>query len=399
VLIAGVAAAFAASAGVLSVVAAAVFLTHMLVPRGIPEVSATLILPATGPLLGLEALFDALSAQTLPPKRLLIAVESRDDPAYERVVDLAARYPDLAVELVVAGLSDQRAQKLTNLLAALARLDQSDDYVVLFDADIRPQAWWLAALIAPLVARRADIVNGYRWQLPRTISPASVIGAAIDRAIAVLPRPQRFRLLWGGSLALTRRALDAIDLPQTLARALTEDLVIADRATALGLRVLTRSALRLPTPLDDTLLELWRFTRRQYQIIHIYRRELWRFAFGVCSADLLARASLVAIAAAGGGLAARIAIAALIALGVLGSTAGAIRRAIGLRLGVIDPRGFAVAHHLAVWATLPIAAFEATALWASARRSPVRWRHIRYRIDGDGRVIAAVRSPHHRAPG
>jgi hypothetical protein len=33
----------------------------------------------------------------------------------------------------------------------------------MLDADICPQPWWLAALVAPLATDGADLVNGYRW--------------------------------------------------------------------------------------------------------------------------------------------------------------------------------------------------------------------------------------------
>jgi hypothetical protein len=260
---------------------------------------------------------------------------------------------------------------------------------VLIDADIRPQAWWLAALIAPLAAGRADIVNGYRWQAPQTVSFAIAMGAAIDRAIATLPRLDRLRLLWGGSLALTRQALDRIDAPASLAHALTEDLVIADRAAALGLRVVTRRSLRVPTPLGEGLAALWRFGRRQYQIVHVYRPGLWWFALFVSSADLAARAALLLAALLA---AAPITIGALLGLGLLGSANIELRRRIGRRIEVADPPGLGLTQHLLVWSVLAIPLFHATIIWAGAIRSPVSWAHVRYRVDRYGRVIGAARA-------
>jgi len=58
---------------------------------------------------------------------------------------------------------------------------------------------------------------------------------------------------------------------------------------------------------------------------------------------------------------------------------------------VTDPPGFALAQHLLVWATLPLAAFHASVVWAAAVRSPVAWAHVRYTIRR-GRVVAASRS-------
>ena len=367
---------------------AAVFRARMLIPREVPGVPVTLVLAATGPLPGLENLFDALLGQTLRPARLIVAVESRDDPAHDRVEALTARYPALPIELVVAGISDERAQKCTNILGALARLRPADSYIVVIDADIRPQAWWLAALIAPLAAGRADIVNGYRWQTPQAVSLAAVIGATIDRAIATLPRLDRFELLWGGSLAMTREALDRIDMPASLAHTLSDDFTFASRAAALRLRVVTRRALRVPTPLGGALAALWRFGRRQYQIAHIYRPETWWFALIVVTVDFGARVTLVA----GACVLDPIAIGALVGLGLLGSVATEVRRAISRRLAVIDQSGLVLAQHLLIWATLPLAAFHASLVWAAALRSPVVWAHVRYAVDNHGRVVGALRS-------
>src|SRR5207237_5848363 len=142
--------------------------------------SVTLVLPATGTLPGLEDLLGALTAQSLRPRRLIVAVESQEDPAYLRVAALAECYSQLKIELVVAGLSPLRSQKCTNLLAALAQLAADDTHVVLLDADIRPQPWWLAALVAPLAADRADLVNGYRWPVATPLSFGTALAAGID---------------------------------------------------------------------------------------------------------------------------------------------------------------------------------------------------------------------------
>jgi hypothetical protein len=377
---------------------ALVFRLRMLIPTEAPDARVTLILPATGPLPGLADLFEALRGQTLRPARLIIAVESQDDPAYARIADLAPQFPDLAIELVVAGLSGERAQKCTNILGGLQRLGAEDAYVVLFDADIRPQPWWLAGLVGPLVAGRADIVNGYRWQVPQRISLATVIGTSIDRGIAVLLRLGNVRAVWGGSVAFTRPALTALDLPVLLARAATEDGMIGTQAETLGLRVVTRRGLRLPTPLGGSLLSLWRFARRQYQLVRLYRPGVWLLACGVCTADLLARAILVFAAFSAGAPAARIAILALLALGLSGSITAKLRFAVGRRLGVADPISFVLAHHALVWSFLPAAAFHASAIWAGFFYSPMVWAHVRYTVDRRGRVIGAVRSPYPTRP-
>jgi hypothetical protein len=358
-----------------------------------PQARVSLILPATGQLRGLERLLDLLADQTLPPRRLIVCVESREDPAFHRVGDLIPLYPSLHIELVVAGASGERAQKCTNLLAGFSRIEPDDAFIVTFDADILPPPWWLAELVGPLANGRADIVSGYRWQVPQRLSPATVLGAAVDRAIAAKHRPEWIwaHSIWGGSIALTAQALRAVDMPGTLAHALTEDLAIDDKGLALGLRILTPAGLRLPTPLDLGLVGLWRFARRQYQIVRGYRRLLWWCALAVTTADLTARAILLGVAAAGTGAPQWLALAALLAVALIGSASIALRCAFGRRLGARDPTALVAAFHALAWAILPLAAFHAAVIWASALYSPVDWAHVRYTVDNRGRVLRAAR--------
>jgi hypothetical protein len=388
-VIAWIAAAVAVFFALWSVALTVLFFVRLRIQDDRLAADVALVLPATGPLPGLEDLLTALTAQSLPPHRLIVAVESREDPAYARVSTLAQCYPRLNIQLVIAGLSPLRSQKCTNLLAALARLESDDAYVVLLDADIRPQPWWLAALVAPLGAARADLVNGYRWPVPARLSPGIALVAAIDRGIAVLPRVSRTRPIWGGSLGVSRKALQALDLPNTIGRTLTEDLPIGDRAAQTGLRVLTRRAIRPPTPLDGKLGELWRFGRRQYQLIRLYRGELWCFAAFVVTTDLIARIVLLSTLTAWGP-----ALPAAVIIAALGSLAVQIRLAISRKLGVVDGIGFRLTQHLIVWAILPAPLFHASVIWGGAVTSPVVWRHVLYVVDKTGQVVDAVRRPY-----
>jgi cellulose synthase/poly-beta-1,6-N-acetylglucosamine synthase-like glycosyltransferase len=389
VVIASIAAAVAAFYSLASVALALLFAVRLRILDDRLSARVTLVLPATGPLLGLEELLSELIVQSLRPYRLIIVVESHEDPAYARAAAAAEAYPLLKIELVVAGLSSLRSQKCTNLLAALAQLEAEDAYIVLLDADIRPRTWWLASLVAPLAAGRADIVNGYRWPVPTSLSLGAVLVADIDRGIAILPRLQQLRALWGGSLAFTRHALEILDLPATIGRTLTEDLPIGDRAAQTGLRVLTRRAVRSPTPLSGTFRDLWRFGRRQYQLIRLYRPGLWFFAAFVVTTDLIARVVLLLTITAGGA-----ALPTIILIAALGSIATEIRMTIGKRLGVTDGTGLHIAHHLLAWTILPAAGFHASVIWGGFVTSPVVWRHIRYIVDKTGRVIDVTRRPH-----
>ena len=388
-MLAWIAAAIAVFYSLWSVALAVLFAARLRIPEDRLATRVTLVLPVTGVLPGLEDLLAVLSVQTLKPRRMIVAVEASDDPAFGRVTTLAERFSGLNIELVVAGLSPLRSQKCTNILAALARLDPDDTHVVLLDADIRPQPWWLAALVAPLAAGRADIVNGYRWPAPTKLTLGSALIAGVDRAIAVLPRLRQTRTIWGGSLAVTRQALHILDMPTTIERTLTEDLPIGDRAAQIGLRVLTRRAIRPPTPIDGSLGDLWRFARRQYQLIRLYRSGLWRFAAFVVTTDLIARIAVLSSL-----VHTRAALIAIIVLACLGSIATEIRLAISRKLGISDGIGFRASQHLLAWTLLSGPLFHASVIWGGIVTSPVVWRHVRYLVNRTGQVTGVARRPH-----
>ena len=215
------------------------FLAKLRIPISGPVADIVLLLPATGSLDNLENLLAALGRQSVRAGRLIIAVESPDDPAYRRATELAKTHREPAIDVVVANVSNRRGQKCTNILAALTRLTADDRFVVMLDADICPQSWWLGALVAPLATGDADLVNGHRWLVPRPPTLASVLVAHIDRALAVLPRLAAAGIVWGGSLALTRETLEILDLARTLDREVVEDLPIGGRVAETGLRLLT----------------------------------------------------------------------------------------------------------------------------------------------------------------
>jgi hypothetical protein len=373
----------------LALVVAVAYLKRLQLPRSKTPGRATLILPLTGRAPGLEDLLDALAAQTLMPRRLLIAVEARADPAYGRAK--AAKYrPPFPTEILIAGPATHCGQKCWNQIAAAERIDAEDDVVVLLDADILPQPWWLSALVSPIMDGAADIVTGYRWPIAAQHTLGVHFVLAIDRAIGLLPRLRWARVTWGGTLALSQRAFRELDVSATLGRSLSDDMAIGEQAAARGLRVLTRRALFVKTPISFDLIHAWQFGRRQYQMIHLYRPVLWALALFVLTTRLAAWG--VVIAQLGTSLVAQIGAILLIGLAV---TKLAVRRSIAARLGYGDPVGVRAAQlGLAVCEPL-VDLFHWSMVVAGAQARRICWGHLRYEVRGPDDVIVIERAPWH----
>jgi hypothetical protein len=361
-----------------------VFLSRLHLPKTQRVGAVTLILPLTGEASDLRVLLGAIEAQTLQPRRLLICLESIHDPAYVRATQLA-KSTQLPVEIVTAAEATQCAQKCSNQIAGLRSVDARDEVVVLFDADILPQPWWLSALASPILNGSADIVTGYRWPIVTAQRLGAHLIAAIDRGIALLPRFGTFQVTWGGSLALSPQALDKIGVTDILAATLSDDCAIGSRAGALGLRVLTRRALLVPTPSKYSLAAAWRFGRRQYQIIRVYRPQLWWLAFLTLSARLSAWVALLINMEKWW---------APLAIGVLmgfALVAVVIQALVGQRLGMTDPLGVSL-RQAALGVCKPlIELFHWSLVLAAGDTRTIRWGHLTYRVFGPEQIAVMRR--------
>jgi hypothetical protein len=208
--------------------------------------------------------------------------------------------------------------------------------------------------------------------------------AWLDRSLALGPRFLASGLVWGGSVAIARDALARMDLAGALSRTFSTDGAISRRARMLGLRVLTRRAVLLPTPPEGGDREAIAFKTRQLQIVHVYVPGLW-VALGVAlHAEALALPLLVLAlagdAASWGWLA---------AVGAVGALRAALHDRVTRAVGIAE--GWpARAAQVAVGALAPLTAPAVAALlWTSARTRVIRWRHVDYEVTGpeDVRVL------------
>ena len=358
-----------------SIVAAATFVHGLHLPKSGYKGRVTLILPISGACPSLPQLIANLNAQSLQPHRLIITVESKQDPAY-LCAHKAMCNAKFSVDLVIAGLANRCAQKCWNLIAAIHQLDGHDDAIILMDGDIQPPPWWLSVLASPVLAGKADVVTGYRWHCANRLTPAHHLIASIDRGIATLPSLRCANLTWGGSLALSPSALAALDLPILLSRVLSDDCTIGSQAAALGLRVLTRRLLRVPTPPHKDIASAWNFGQRQYQIIHIYRPGLWALALGTLSIRLLAWTTILASFVDNAPTTTPV----LLVLAILSLATVALQQQAAGRLGLRDNLHCYLGQMACALLKPLIDLFHWTLVAAAWRTYNLRWGHVHYQI-------------------
>jgi SAM-dependent methyltransferase len=390
---AGLAWALAGVTALIAIGSCALALWHVLAIRRVgtpPAAPVTLILAITGDQPGLASLFDALAAQRFRARRLLVAVESRWDPAAAQAEALVVKLP-FPLEVIVAGEASETAQKCANLAAAFRALDGGDAAAVVLDGDIRPGPGWLGALVGPILDGRYDIVTGYRWLMPGAGGVSAQLTAWLDRGAAILPKLPALGLIWGGSTAYSPAALARLDLPDLYARQLSDDLSAGARARALGLRVLTRRILLVQVPGEGRGLG---FYRRQFQFG-------WRYLPATTTLTLV----LALLTPAGWWAAAALvfqgvplatALMAAMLAGRLGQWAA--QRRIAAVLEAPDPPRTA-RRQLAVALLAPLATLALPlAMLAALPARRITWRGIRYRVRGPERIAVTQRVPWEKPP-
>jgi hypothetical protein len=373
----------------MSIASALLRMTRLQKPRVAREAVTTIILPLTGPCPRLETLAEALDAQTLHPRRLIITVESQGDPAYRRALQ-ARSSTRLPIEVVVAGPASDQAQKCRNQQAALKLIDERDEAIVLMDGDIAPQKWWLSALVSPLVGGSADLVTGHRWQHVARHRLGAHLVTTIDRAVTLMPRRAwaATSVVWGGSVAVSPAAARKMKLSESLSRTLSDDLSLADEAAAAGLVVLTRGALLIPSPTSLRLVEAWHFAVRQYRIGHIYRPWLWRLAFLTINSRLIGWLAVLHQVLTTGGY-----VWAAISLAALAVAKQALVGEVARRIEMPDPPAVRFAQ-LGLGLLQPLVdLFHASVIVAAASTRRVAWGHVVYRIEGPHSIKVEERLP------
>jgi len=253
---------------------------------------ATVILPCKGLDPGFRDNVLSLMAQDYPDLELLFVVATADDPAYGALRalldELLAAHPHFRAELLVAGISLIRAQKLTNQLAAIDRVAPASRVLVFVDSDCRPDAGFIRRLVAPLNDPAIGATTGYRWYHPPQPTLGSLLRSAWNAgALPFLIDPKRV-FAWGGAMAIRRETFERAGIARAWDRSVSDDMTLTVAVRELGLEVRFVPQCIAVSYEASTVAETLEFTNRQSVISRIYFPPLWwGTAFGHASANLL----------------------------------------------------------------------------------------------------------------
>jgi len=165
-----------------------------------PRTAVILSLRGADP--SLNMCLEGLLRQDYPNYCLWIIVDSREDPAWNKVHEVLAGHPELRAQVNVEVLEqrqDQCSLKVSSQLQAISELDDSFEIVAVIDADSIPARNWLRYLVEPFTDPRVGASTGIRWFCP----PDSGWGVLVRHLYNAASFTQMFvfHIPWGGSLA------------------------------------------------------------------------------------------------------------------------------------------------------------------------------------------------------
>jgi hypothetical protein len=331
---------------------------------------------------------DLLCRQEYPHYRIIVALESRADPALTLVeATRLAAANGVGVDIVIAGPATQRTQKVHNLRSALSALRDEDRIVVFADADTVLPSDWLTQLIRPIAIGEVSASTGYRWPLPMDRHLPTLIGAAADLSITTSARSRLWNMCWGGSTAIARNALDTIDLKAAWDHAASDDVTLTQALRAGKFTINSPLRVLVPSPVAYTWASLFGFARRQHLMLRTYAPRHWLFGgltlsiptFGACVALL----SLTTVN--------RFGVGALLASIALLQVRLRIRNRIASLVLPADALSIARSTIVfAAWAWPLIHLVHCAAFFSSCLGRRFTWAGIHYQMDGP-KVMAVLR--------
>lgn len=238
------------------------------------------IIPCKGTDPDFETNLASFLQQNYPAYQIVFAVASEQDAAYEYLSKTANENPTSVespkISLVVAGVADNRGEKVNNLLRGLAAVDRLAEVLVFADVDARPTPDWLRSLVAPLADPKVTVSTGFRWYFPGE-SFTSQLRAAWDTSIATLLGDHDHNFAWGGSMAIRTADFKRLGVADRYwANTASDDYALtrAVRDSSGWIRFEPRCL--LASRESSSFGEFLRWSNRQIILTRVYAPHLWR---------------------------------------------------------------------------------------------------------------------------
>lgn len=251
-------------------------------PAGTYTPFAAVVIPCKGMDAGFEANLERFLSQDYPDYQVVFAVATVEDEAYQRLQERLARRGASGVavnpqtSLVVAGLSEERGEKVNNLIHAVGAIHEAAQVYVFADIDASPSPDWLRSLVAPLANPEITVSTGFRWYLPGK-GFASRLRAAWDTSIATMLGEHDRNFAWGGSMAIRAADFRRLGIMEKYwQNTVSDDYAVTRAVRDAGGRIAFVPRCLVASREESGLREFLRWSTRQLILTRVYAANVWK---------------------------------------------------------------------------------------------------------------------------
>ena len=210
-----------------------------------------------------------------PNFEIVFSVANITDLAYPVIKKIISEYPSVKAKLIVAGIDNKRAQKITNQLEALKEISPEVEILVFVDSDVIAGPDFLTRLITPLQDITIGITTGYRFYLPATFNLPGALRSLWNRVSAWELSGEKFAFAWGGAMAIRRQVFNEARIVEVWDRSADDDLAMTVAVKSLGLLVNFVPQCLVVSHGDTSWSEVIEWTNRQLILTKVYYPALW----------------------------------------------------------------------------------------------------------------------------
>jgi cellulose synthase/poly-beta-1,6-N-acetylglucosamine synthase-like glycosyltransferase len=146
------------------------------------------------------------------------------------------------------------------------------------DSDACLKRHFLGSLVHPLRVKAVGASTGYRWFVPVDNRLASKVLSAMNAFFASTLGPHPWNSVWGGAMAVRREVFEELGIARLWQVALADDYSLTYAIRKAGLAIKFVPACFVASYEKTSWKDLISFTRRQFIITGVCRRQLWYLA-------------------------------------------------------------------------------------------------------------------------
>ncbi len=235
-------------------------------------------MPCKGNEQGLERNIEAVFQQTYDSYRTVIVTDSSEDPACAVAKSVLKRHPEAACRFYTAEVSAHASGKVAALLTALVKEWGKADVFAFIDSDALVPSSWLADLVQPLKDESIGATTGFRWYFPSRGGLCSYIQGAWNASGTNLLFDDRYNFPWGGAMAVRAETLKKINIRETWANAISDDLTLNRALRKHRYHVSFLPQCTVATFSEITRAQFLAWATRQTTLAKFFNRGLWNYA-------------------------------------------------------------------------------------------------------------------------